>query len=52
MKYGFLERYRSREARNIVMGGETTAATIIRYGLSGTVSVVCDTGGADDTIEG
>lgn len=33
------------------MGGETTA-TVVRYGLPGTVSVVRDTGGADGTIEG
>ncbi|MFP8557747.1 hypothetical protein ACLH2J_12255 [Klebsiella michiganensis] len=48
---GLLERYWSREARSIVLGGETTA-TVIRYGLPGTVSVVRDTGGADGTIEG
>ncbi len=51
VKDGLLERYRSREARSIVMGGETTA-TVVRYGLPGTVSVVRDTGGADGTIEG
>ncbi len=36
---GLLERCRSREARSIVLGGETTA-TVVRYGLPGTVSVV------------
>lgn len=39
LKDGLLERYRSREARSIVLGGETSA-TIVRYGLPGTVSVV------------
>ena len=39
VKDGLLERYRSREARSIVLGGETSA-TIVRYGLPGTVSVV------------
>lgn len=48
---GLLERYRSREARSIVLGGETTA-TVVRYGLPGTVSVVRDTGGADNAIAG
>lgn len=51
VKDGILERYRSREARSIVLGGETTA-TVVRYGLPGTVSVVRDTEGADGTIEG
>lgn len=51
VKDGLLERYRSREMRSIVLGGETTA-TVVRYGLPGTVSVVRDTGGADGTIEG
>ena len=51
VKDGLLERYRSRETRSIVLGGETTA-TVVRYGLPGTVSVVRDTGGADGTIEG
>lgn len=51
VKDGLLERYRSREARSIVMGGETTA-TVVRYGLPGTVSVVCNTKGGDGAIEG
>lgn len=51
VKDGLLERYRSREARSIALGGETTA-TVVRYGLPGSVSVVRDTGGADGTIEG
>lgn len=41
VKDELLERYRSREARSIVMGGETTA-TVVRYGLPGSVSVVRD----------
>ena len=48
---GLLERYRSREARSIVLGSETTA-TVVRYGMPGTVSVVRDTGGADNAIAG
>ena len=51
VKDGLLERYWSREARSIVLGSETTA-TVVRYGMPGTVSVVRDTGGADGTIEG
>ncbi|HCB0642881.1 TPA: hypothetical protein MYL57_002867 [Klebsiella variicola subsp. variicola] len=51
VKDGLLERYRSREARSIVLGGKTTA-TVVRYGLPGTVSVVRDTEGADGAIEG
>jgi len=51
VKDGLLERYRSREARSIVMGGETTA-TVVRYGLPGSVSVVRDREGSDGTIEG
>ncbi|EIW9274952.1 hypothetical protein NUKP32_54650 [Klebsiella variicola] len=51
VKDGLLERYRSRETRSIVLGGETTA-TVVRYGLPGTVSVVRDTEGADGAIEG
>ena len=51
VKDRLLERYRSRETRSIVLGGETTA-TVVRYGMPGTVSVVRDTGGADGTIEG
>ena len=46
-----MEKYRSREARNIVLGGETTA-TVVRYGLPGTASVVRDTEGADKAIAG
>lgn len=48
---GLLEKYRSREARSIAMGGETTA-TVIRYGLPGTVTVVRDSEGTDGAIEG
>lgn len=48
---GLLEKYRSREIRQITLGGETTA-TVIRYGLPGTVTVVRDTDGAEDAIEG
>lgn len=51
VKDGLLERYWSREARSIVLGGETTA-TVVRYGMPGTVSVVRDTGGADNAIAG
>ena len=51
VKDGLLERYRSREARSIVLGGETTA-TVVRYGLPGTVSVVHDKDGAGGAIEG
>lgn len=51
VKDGLLERYRSREARNIVLGGETTA-TVVRYGLPGTVSVVRDTEGAVNAVAG
>lgn len=51
VKDGLLERYRSREARSIVLGGETSA-TVVRYGLPGTVSVVRDTEGPDNTIAG
>lgn len=51
VKDGLLERYRSREARSIVLGGETTA-TVVRYGLPGTISVVHDKGGAGGAIEG
>lgn len=51
VKDGLLERYRSRETRSIVLGGETTA-TVVRYGLPGTVSVIRDTDGADNAIAG
>lgn len=51
VKDGLLERYRSREVRSIVLGGETTA-TVVRYGLPGTVSVVHDKDGAGGAIEG
>lgn len=51
VKDGMLERYRSREARSIVMGGETTA-TVVRYGLPGSVSVVRDREGAKGAIDG
>ncbi|MGQ9192791.1 hypothetical protein ACUU1C_21775, partial [Klebsiella pneumoniae] len=51
VKDRLLERYRSRETRSIVLGGETTA-TVVRYGMPGTVSVVRDTGGADNAIAG
>ncbi|WP_433653765.1 hypothetical protein [Klebsiella variicola] len=51
VKDGLLERYRSREARSIVMGGETTA-TVVRYGIPGTVSVVRDMEGAPNAIAG
>lgn len=51
VKDGLLERYRSREARSIVMGGETTA-TVVRYGIPGTVSVVRDMEGAANAIAG
>lgn len=51
VKDGLLERYRSKETRSITLGGETTA-TVIRYGLPGTVSVVHDKEGADGAIDG
>ncbi|VDR24303.1 Uncharacterised protein [Raoultella terrigena] len=51
VKDGLLERCRSRETRSIVLGGETTA-TVVRYGLPGTVSVVSDTEGAVNAIAG
>ena len=51
VKDGLLERYRSRETRSIVLGGETTA-TVVRYGHPGTVSVVRDTEGAANAIAG
>ena len=51
VKDGLLERYSSREARDIVMGGSTTA-TVTRYGLPGTCQVVRDSGGADNSISG
>lgn len=51
VKDGLLEKYRSRETRDITLGGETTA-TVIRYGLPGTVSVVHDREGTDGAIEG
>lgn len=51
VKDGLLEKYRSREARSIVLGGETTA-TVVSYGLPDTVSVVRDTDGAGGAIEG
>lgn len=51
VKDGLLERYRSRETRNIILGGETTA-TVVRYGLPGTISVVRDTEGAVNAIAG
>ncbi|ELO4115551.1 hypothetical protein QWQ33_004379 [Salmonella enterica] len=51
VKDGLLEKYRSRESRSITLGGETTA-TVIRYGLPGTVLVVRDTEGADGAVDG
>ena len=51
VKDGLLEKYRSRESRSITLGGETTA-TVTRYGLPGTVSVVRDREGAEGAIEG
>lgn len=51
VKDGLLERCRSREARSIVIGSETTA-TVIRYGLPRTVSVVRDRGGANNALSG
>lgn len=51
VKDGLLERYRSRETRSIVLVGETNA-TVVRYGLPGTVSVVRDTEGAVNAIAG
>lgn len=51
VKDGLPERYRSREARSIVLDGETTAR-VVRYGLPGTASVVRDTEGADNTMAG
>ncbi|EAA1180688.1 hypothetical protein GEY59_02765 [Salmonella enterica subsp. enterica serovar Mikawasima] len=51
VKDGQLEKYRSRESRSITLGGETTA-TVIRYGLPGTVLVVRDTEGADGAVDG
>lgn len=51
VKDGLLEKYRSRESRSITLGGETTA-TVTRYGLPGTVSVMRDTEGTDGAIEG
>ncbi|HHS9739301.1 TPA: hypothetical protein ACTW90_001676 [Raoultella ornithinolytica] len=51
VKDGLLERHRSREARSIVMGGETIA-TVVRYGLPGAVSVVRDRAGAKGAIDG
>ncbi|EOY4401220.1 hypothetical protein ACP50N_002287 [Klebsiella michiganensis] len=51
VKDGLLERYRSREARSIVMGGETTA-TVVRYGLPGSISVMRDREGAKGAIDG
>ncbi|HHO0177026.1 hypothetical protein J8995_14860 [Klebsiella quasipneumoniae subsp. quasipneumoniae] len=50
-KDGLLEGYRNREARSIVMGGETIA-TVVRYGIPGTVSVVRDMEGAANAIAG
>lgn len=51
VKDGQLEKYRSRKSRSITLGGETTA-TVIRYGLPGTVLVVRDTEGADGAVDG
>lgn len=51
VKDGLLEKCRSRESRSITLGGETTA-TVIRYGLPGTVSLVRDTEGSEGAIDG
>lgn len=53
VKDGLLERYRSREARSIVLGGVTTAtATVVRYGLADNVSVVRNAEAPDDSVSG
>ncbi|HCM6251591.1 TPA: hypothetical protein N3Z61_001628 [Klebsiella pneumoniae] len=53
VKDGLLERYRSREARSIVLGGVMTAtATVVRYGLVDNVSVVRNAEVPDDSVSG
>lgn len=50
VKDGLLERVRVREVRD-GSHGETTA-TVIRYGLPGTCTVMLDENGADNAIDG
>lgn len=53
VKDGLLERYRSREARSIILGGVMTAtATVVRYGLVDNVSVVRNAEVPDDSVSG
>ena len=46
-----LGRYRNREARSIVLGGETTVI-VVRYDLTGIVSAVRDRESAYNSIAG
>lgn len=53
VKDGLLERYRSREARSIVLGGVMTAtATVVHYGIVDNVSVVRNAEVPDDSVSG